>query len=207
MEKSFITSDGARLCYVDEGEGDVLILLHGWSQSAAMFRNQIAEFGKTRRVIALDFRGHGTSPKADRGYRIYRFAADVAELMDHEGIARVSVLGWSMGVSVLWAFIDIYGTSRLDRLIFCRRTLLRYPAARHVRRGSHQRGSPVRCGDDGCDSGSDCRCGWPPPRVKPFLGSMITKGIARDLRDWLLAENLLVDCEGCRGALCQSLPD
>ncbi|MFD0386637.1 alpha/beta fold hydrolase [Tistrella bauzanensis] len=57
MNKTLLTSDGARISYVDDGAGEVLILLHGWSQSAAMFRHQIAEFSRTRRVIAPDFRG------------------------------------------------------------------------------------------------------------------------------------------------------
>lgn len=62
MKKTFETSDGATLAYTDEGSGKALILLPGWSQSAAMFRHQIVHLSKSRRVIALDFRGHGQSP-------------------------------------------------------------------------------------------------------------------------------------------------
>ena len=118
MDKVFRTSDGATLAYSIDGEGLPLLLLPGWSQSAAMFRNQIASFSKSRRVIALDFRGHGKSKDADHGFRVSRFARDVQELLDHEGLDEVSALGWSMGASVLWSFIDLFGTGRLKSLIF-----------------------------------------------------------------------------------------
>ena len=99
MHKSMLTSDGATIRYVDEGAGEVLILLHGWAQSAAMFRHQIAEFAGTRRVIAPDFRGHGSSPDCAHGHRIYRFAADLAELID----THTSTQQWhKRGAAVQW---------------------------------------------------------------------------------------------------------
>ena len=73
MQKNFTTSDGAVLTYTDEGQGPALVMLPGWSQSAAMFRHQIEHFSSTHRVLAVDFRGHGKSPDAARGFRIFRF--------------------------------------------------------------------------------------------------------------------------------------
>ena len=51
------------------------------------------------------------------GYRIARFSRDVYELLDHLGVERFDVLGWSMGVSVWWSFIDQYGTDRIRRFV------------------------------------------------------------------------------------------
>ena len=189
MNKSFVTSDGARLNYVDQGKGDPLILLHGWSQSAAMFRHQVDEFSKTRRVIALDFRGHGTSPDAERGYRIYRFAADVSELMAHEAIERTSMLGWSMGTSVLWAFIDLHGTSCLDRVVF-----VDEPAS-VMRQADMSDEEAIDAGalfDGATMLAIAAQIAGPEGHTarESFLNSMITKGIQKDLREWLLAENL-----------------
>ncbi|WP_264924500.1 alpha/beta fold hydrolase [Streptomyces sp. A012304] len=112
------TSDGVRLVYRDSGgEGFPLVMLHGWGQTQEMFRHQTAGQAPARRVITVDFRGHGHSDKPHHGYRIARFAADVLELVDHLGLDRFDALGWSMGSSVWWSFIDQYGTGRIRRFV------------------------------------------------------------------------------------------
>ncbi|MEW2528025.1 alpha/beta hydrolase [Streptomyces sp. NPDC047071] len=116
--KELITTDGARLAYRDSGGGGVpLIMLHGWGQTQAMFRHQLAELAPGRRVVTVDLRGHGLSGKPRHGYRIARLARDVLELVDHLRLPRFDALGWSMGVSVWWSFIDQYGTGRMRRFV------------------------------------------------------------------------------------------
>lgn len=115
---TFTTHDGVELAYEDRGgAGFPLIMLHGWGQTQAMFRHQLADLAPDRRVITLDLRGHGRSSKPHFGYRIARLSRDVYELMAHLGIERTDVLGWSMGVSVWWSFIDQYGTDRMRSFI------------------------------------------------------------------------------------------
>ena len=191
MDKVFRTSDGATLAYSIDGEGLPLLLLPGWSQSAAMFRNQIASFSKSRRVIALDFRGHGKSKDADHGFRVSRFARDVQELLDHEGLDEVSALGWSMGASVLWSFIDLFGTGRLKSLIF-----VDEPAAVMNQPGMDD-GANADAGAifDAAALGSIAAQIVGPEGAsvrEAFVGSMITKTIDPALRDWIVAENLRV---------------
>ncbi|MET8948765.1 alpha/beta hydrolase [Streptomyces sp. NPDC004542] len=112
------TSDGVRLVYRDSGgEAPALVMLHGWGQTQAMFEHQLAGLAPARRVITLDMRGHGVSGKPHHGYRIARLAADVLQLVDHLGLDRFDALGWSMGASVWWSFIDQYGTGRLRRFV------------------------------------------------------------------------------------------
>ena len=53
------TNDGCRLQYQTQGRAEPLVLLHGWSQCAAMFKHQLAGLSDHYRVIALDLRGHG----------------------------------------------------------------------------------------------------------------------------------------------------
>jgi len=114
---SFITSDGVRLQYDDTGgTGSPLLLLHGWGQTRAMFHGQ-RDLAEHRRVITVDFRGHGRSDKPEHGYRIARFAADLRDLTDHLSLHRFDVLGWSMGASVIWSYIDLFGTDRLRSII------------------------------------------------------------------------------------------
>ena len=90
-------------------------MLHGWGQTQAMFRHQVE--GLARRVVTVDQRGHGGSAKPHHGYRIARLARDAQELLDHLAIDRADVLGWSMGVSVWWSFIDQFGTDRIRRFV------------------------------------------------------------------------------------------
>ncbi|WP_372344200.1 alpha/beta fold hydrolase [Streptomyces sp. KL116D] len=112
------TNDGVRLTYRDSGgDGVPLIMLHGWGQTQEMFRHQREGLATTRRVITLDQRGHGLSEKPRHGYRIARLAHDVLELVDHLDLDRFDALGWSMGVSVWWSFIDQYGTGRIRRFV------------------------------------------------------------------------------------------
>lgn len=113
----FVTSDGALIRFRMRGSGPALLMLHGWSQSGAMFHHQLAGLADRFTVIAPDLRGQGDSPRPAGGLRMSRLAADVRELMDHLALGQAAILGWSMGVSVLWSYIDLFGTSRLTKLI------------------------------------------------------------------------------------------
>lgn len=111
------TRDGVTLVYRDSGgSGFPLLMLHGWGQTQAMFGNQLDGLAPSR-VITVDFRGHGLSDKPHHGYRIARLARDVVELLDHLGLEQVDALGWSMGVSVWWSYIDQFGQDRLRRFV------------------------------------------------------------------------------------------
>ena len=113
----FKTRDGVTLHYEDVGSGKPLVLIHGWSQCAAMFKHQVPALGKKNRVLALDLRGHGDSEKPTHGYRISRFAADVHELLIKLDLKDVNILGWSMGCSIIWSYWELFGGERLSKLI------------------------------------------------------------------------------------------
>jgi pimeloyl-ACP methyl ester carboxylesterase len=116
--ETFVTNDGVRLSFRDTGgTGTPLLMLPGWGQTQEMFRHQLTGLSDNRRVITVDFRGHGRSEKPRHGYRIARFAMDVVELLDHLELRQVDAFGWSMGASVWWSFIDHFGTGRLRRLV------------------------------------------------------------------------------------------
>jgi pimeloyl-ACP methyl ester carboxylesterase len=115
--KHLVLPDGVRLSLHDAGQGHPLLMLHGWSQSAAMFRYQIEQFSSVTRVIAPDLRGHGLSDKPAFGYRVASLARDVNHLLDQLGVDSADMLGWSMGASVLWSFIDLFGSRRIRKLV------------------------------------------------------------------------------------------
>lgn len=113
------TSDGIRLHYLDwpsDGDGETLLLLHGGALTAHTFDLVALALPGDIRCVALDMRGHGLSDWAD-GYPIDRFAADVRELTDHLGLARVHVAGMSLGGCVAGHVAPTLG-SKLKSLVF-----------------------------------------------------------------------------------------
>ncbi|GAA1917766.1 alpha/beta hydrolase [Microbacterium aoyamense] len=112
------TNDGVILEYTDSGgPGIPLVMIHGWGQTQEMFRHQLEGLSDSRRVVTYDQRGHGRSDKPRFGYRIARLAQDFANLISHLDVDTVDVLGWSMGVSVTWSYIDLYGTGSIRNFI------------------------------------------------------------------------------------------
>jgi pimeloyl-ACP methyl ester carboxylesterase len=97
----FTASDGTRLHYVEAGEGVPVILIHGARGSAIgnWFSNGIApRLAQTNKVYALDMRGHGLSGGSHHGP--FGMDDDVLAFMDHMGIARAHIGGYSMGGAV-----------------------------------------------------------------------------------------------------------
>ena len=91
------------IAYLDEGEGDPIVLVHGFASSKQVnwvYPGWVSELRKNgRRVIALDNRGHGDSAKLydARQYEIAIMAGDVIALMDHLRIERADIMGYSLG--------------------------------------------------------------------------------------------------------------
>jgi pimeloyl-ACP methyl ester carboxylesterase len=91
------------IAYLDEGEGDPILLVHGFASSKNVnwiYPTWVSELKKNgRRVIAFDNRGHGESSKlydaAD--YEMETMAGDISALMDHLNIERADVMGYSLG--------------------------------------------------------------------------------------------------------------
>ena len=105
---------GVELSIVDRGSGVPLILLHGVSMSAAYFHpviDPLVEAGY--RVVAVDFRGHGRSPRIEGGHTVGQYADDVAGLLAALDIDRCVLIGWSMGNLVTWAYLLRHGKSRI----------------------------------------------------------------------------------------------
>jgi hypothetical protein len=75
------TRDGMLLHYIARGSGKPLVLIPGWAQTAAMFREQLSGLSSRYQVIALDMRGHGESAKPAGGYRIAQLAQDTHDAL------------------------------------------------------------------------------------------------------------------------------
>jgi pimeloyl-ACP methyl ester carboxylesterase len=115
----FTTSDNYKLYYEEHGTGEPLVFIHGWTCNATYFSKQIAHFSKSRRVIVYDARGHGRSERGEiteRNMRLSRFADDLRELMEGLGLEKADAVGWSMGVSVILAYVRKYGCQYINKL-------------------------------------------------------------------------------------------
>lgn len=117
------SSDGVRLAYLDEGAGDPIVLIHGFASSV---RHNWVEpgwvkllTGRGYRVIAIDNRGHGASEKLydPALYTAPLMAEDARRLMDHVGIPRADVMGYSMGARIT-TFLALRYPDRVRSAIF-----------------------------------------------------------------------------------------
>ena len=119
----FFDSDGVRIVFLDEGSGDPILLIHGFASSIK--DNWIdpgwVSFltGNGFRVVAIDNRGHGESDKPHEvsAYGAPLMAEDARRLLDHLGIARADVMGYSMGARIT-AFLALAHPARVRSAVF-----------------------------------------------------------------------------------------
>ena len=98
-----VTLNGQRIHYVTAGEGEAVVLLHGWGQTWFEWRHVILLLHDRYRVVAPDLRGLGDSGKPATGYDKKSVAQDIPRLMDHLGIDRAHVVGHDFGMAVAFA--------------------------------------------------------------------------------------------------------
>ncbi len=93
--------DDVELYYEDRGTGTPLLLLHGGFGHTGSWQHQAAAFAAAGyRVVAVDSRGQGRSTLGERPLGYTRMADDVLGLMDHLGLARAHLVGWSDGGNI-----------------------------------------------------------------------------------------------------------
>lgn len=96
------------LYYQEKGNKEPLILLHGNGEDGSYFKNQIAYFCDRYRVIALDTRGHGKSPRGTQPFTIAQFSQDLYDFMTGLGILDAVILGFSDGANIAMQFAIQY---------------------------------------------------------------------------------------------------
>jgi len=81
-----------------------LVLLHGNGEDSSYFVHQMEYFGATRRVIALDTRGHGNTSRGERPFTIRQFAEDLFNFLNEHDLDQVDLLGFSDGGNIALIF-------------------------------------------------------------------------------------------------------
>lgn len=119
----FFESAGLRLAYDDEGRGEPILLIHGFASNRNVnwvypgWVKLLTEAG--RRVITLDNRGHGQSQGSHKpdDYGAPTMAEDAFRLLEHLGIGRCDVMGYSMGARIS-AFLALNHPDRVRSIVF-----------------------------------------------------------------------------------------
>ena len=114
--------DTIDIAYLDEGEGEPIVLVHGFASTKEMnwvYPGWVTTLTRAvRRVVALDNRGHGQSTKLydPADYQMALMADDVRALLDHLNIERADVMGYSMGARIT-AFLTVSHPERVRSAI------------------------------------------------------------------------------------------
>ena len=197
VSRSFITSDGARLHYLEAGpsEARTVVFVPGWTMPAWIFEAQIAALEDRFHVLALDPRGQGESEVTRFGYTHERRGRDIGELIDHAAVGRVVLVGWSLGVLDSLAYVAGAGDKRIAGLVLVDNSIGEEPAPPSAPAASRS----------------------PSPRPEPtpderramrsaFIASMFARDPGADYRARLTGQALRMTVEDERRLLAYDVP-
>jgi pimeloyl-ACP methyl ester carboxylesterase len=105
MRESTVNANGIRIHCVEEGEGPLVLLVHGFPESWYSWRHQLPALAAAGfRAVAIDVRGYGRSsrPAAVDAYRMTLLVGDVVELVGALGCSRAALVGHDWGAPIVW---------------------------------------------------------------------------------------------------------
>lgn len=126
--------DGLPLHYLDEGPRgpSTVFLIHGEPLSSALWRRNIPELSRHVRVVAMDVRGRGESGKTDDGHSIAQYARDFRHVVEALALSKVLAVGWSMGSSIVWSYMQQFGEDRLAGHVNVDQRAYRFVSEEHL---------------------------------------------------------------------------
>jgi epoxide hydrolase 4 len=106
----YILTNGLKLHYVTQGEGPLMLMLHGFPEFWYSWRHQIPEFAKDFKVVALDLRGYNDSdkPKNQSAYVMDEFVRDIEGVITGLGYEKCILIGHDWGGAIAWNFAYSY---------------------------------------------------------------------------------------------------
>ena len=117
-QEDYIITNGINLHYVTQGEGSLMLMLHGFPEFWYSWRHQIPEFARDYKVVALDLRGYNESdkPKEPEAYRMEELLKDVEGVIRGLGYESCILVGHDWGGAIAWSFAYAY-PDLVDKLI------------------------------------------------------------------------------------------
>jgi pimeloyl-ACP methyl ester carboxylesterase len=110
--------NGVRIHYVIGGEGEAVVLLHGFPSTWFEWRKVMPQLAAKYTVIAPDLRGMGDSEKPEAGYAKTNVAEDVRQLARQLGFGEVNLVGKDIGMMVAYAYAAAH-PDEVRRLVLC----------------------------------------------------------------------------------------
>jgi pimeloyl-ACP methyl ester carboxylesterase len=117
----FMTEDNCKIFYEDKGQGDPIVLVHGWGCNRHYFKYQVEALKSSYRVITFDLRGHGDSERSDKTeYHLClpQLGQDLFDLIEFLELKDVTIAGWSMGAQVVYDYVRNHGCENVKKLCF-----------------------------------------------------------------------------------------
>ncbi|MGZ3694444.1 MAG: alpha/beta fold hydrolase [Bdellovibrionota bacterium] len=175
------TEDGTRIFYRDQGEGDPVVLIHGWPLNADMWEYQTpALLQAGYRVIAYDRRGFGRSSHAAKGYDYDTLASDLNELIDQLDIKGVSLVGFSMAGGEIARYLSRFGSDAISRV-----ALVSSIVPYMLKSESNPYGVPSEAFSEIIEQLGEDRPYYLATFAKQFFGvGMVSKPVSNEMLDW-----------------------
>ena len=117
------TSDNVRIHYLEAdprssvAKTAAILFVPGWTMPAEIWEPQLTHFAKTHRVVAMDPRSQGQSSQVAEGHYPEARARDIKAVVDQLKLAPAVLVGWSMGVAELAAYVDQFGCDSVAGLV------------------------------------------------------------------------------------------
>lgn len=108
MRDLFADVNGVKICYDIRGEGDPIILIHGFGAKKEFWLAQVPKISNKFKLITIDLRGAGKSDRPDIPYTMEMLAADINNLMDYLNIEKAHIIGHSLGGMIALNFLLKY---------------------------------------------------------------------------------------------------
>ena len=104
MDHHYATVNGVRLHYASKGQGPLMLFVHSFPEFWHAWKNQLDEFGRDHRAVALDMRGYNLSdkPAEVKAYRTKHLVEDLRQLIEHLGGRPCVLVAHDWGGAVAW---------------------------------------------------------------------------------------------------------
>lgn len=141
FKEDYVKVNGVNLHYVEKGEGKLMLFLHGFPYFWYCWKNQLEEFSKNYRVVAVDMRGYNTSDKPEdlSSYKMPVLMEDVKQVIESFGEKDCILVGHDWGGAIAWEFAYTFPEYVNKLIIFdaphpftFRRELVENPAQREA---------------------------------------------------------------------------
>jgi pimeloyl-ACP methyl ester carboxylesterase len=125
VEHKFKTVEGIKWHWVEAGEGDPVVLLHGIPESWKCWKDQIPQLATQFKVFAIDLKGYGQSDKSEGDYTMNNVASEIIQLLDEIGVVNFRLAGHDWGVAISDNIVDQI-PERVERYVRCCLSLHNY---------------------------------------------------------------------------------